>query len=283
MTRIAAVTMVYNEPDYLPLWCTYYGRIFGPESCYIIDHGSDDGSTEGYPGFNIVKIPRSPKDNDKRTRFVSSFCNSMLEWYDRFIYTDVDEILAASDGASLYDRIVRTGEGTFSAYGFNVHHLISEEPDFDARKPVTWQRRWLRFSSSMCKAVLSSQPIDWSPGFHTARSPLNFADLFLFHLRYFDLELGLQRLARTRAMPWAKETAGAHQRVDDDKFKGMMASIARLPKHSGSLDKAMPPLSDYIAQVKASEKDHKVAQYNFDIGISGNELIKIPSSFSGLF
>ena len=69
MANIAAVTMVYNEPEYLPIWCRHYAKAVGPENCFIIDHGSDDGSTSSLPNFNVIrKSPRSPKDNEKRTR-----------------------------------------------------------------------------------------------------------------------------------------------------------------------------------------------------------------------
>src|ERR1700748_3250790 len=93
--KCAVVTMVYNEPEFLPLWSKYYGALFGPENCFVIDHGSDDNSLAELRGFNVVSIPRSPKDNEKRTRFVSKFCNNLLEWYDAFIYVDVDEIVIA--------------------------------------------------------------------------------------------------------------------------------------------------------------------------------------------
>jgi hypothetical protein len=282
--RIAAVTMVYNEPEYLPIWCSYYGKAFGPERCYIIDHGTDDDSLVGYEQFNIIRIPRSPKDNTKRTRFVSSFCSALLEWYDVFLYTDVDEILVPASGGPLRLYISSLAPGPFSAYGFDVHQDHSQVPAFEPHKPVTWQRSWARFSSSMCKVVGSSSPIKWSPGFHSANSALHFVELFLFHLRYFDLDLGLRRLERTRSMQWASPDAGSHQRVEDIEFAKLMERVSRLPKIEHALwSPERFPLASYVSRVQSSEQDFRTTTYNIDLHIFGDELLPIPHVFCGDF
>ena len=73
--KLAAVTMAYNEPDYTDIWCRHYARQVGLENCYVIDHGSDDGTTEQLGAVNVIRIPRSPKDNEVRARLVSDFCS----------------------------------------------------------------------------------------------------------------------------------------------------------------------------------------------------------------
>jgi hypothetical protein len=41
----------------------------------------------------------------------------------------------------------------------------------------------------------------------------------LAHLRWFDLTLGLKRLAKTRAMPWPDEPTGAtYHKMDGEAF-----------------------------------------------------------------
>ena len=65
--KVAAVTMVFNEKGKLPIWTRYYGAQLSPGQCYIIDHGSTDGSTDNLGGFNQIRLPRSPQDNEKRT------------------------------------------------------------------------------------------------------------------------------------------------------------------------------------------------------------------------
>ncbi|MGI4940925.1 MAG: glycosyltransferase family 2 protein, partial [Janthinobacterium lividum] len=74
--RIAALTMVWNEPFFLPLWLRHYGRHLGPQNCFVLDHGSDDGSTEHLGGACRVLLPRTPLDEEKRARAVSSMAAS---------------------------------------------------------------------------------------------------------------------------------------------------------------------------------------------------------------
>jgi hypothetical protein len=58
--KLAAITMVYNEPDYMDIWCRHYARQVGAENCYVIDHVSDDGTTDGLGDVNVTRLARSP-------------------------------------------------------------------------------------------------------------------------------------------------------------------------------------------------------------------------------
>lgn len=286
MTRVAAVTMVYNEPEYLPIWCRYYGHQLGPQNCYIIDHGSDDGSTRDLMGFNVLRIPRSPKDNAKRTRFVSRLCSNLLEWYDWVLHSDVDEIVLADmrKYSGLREYLRGCPHEVVNAIGADVVHDVVNEDEMDLDRPVLEQRRWMRFSSSMCKPVAAKRPLEWSPGFHSADGPVSFDALYLLHLRYFDLKLGLRRLKQTRSMAWSSEQAGRHQRVADEEFDRMLRSWGRLPRSAeGDGAAAHAALDRYVARVKESEKDWRHVTYNLDIHIFGDELLFIPPEFRTAF
>ena len=280
--KLAVVTMVYNEPEFLPIWCGYYGKQAGSEHCYIIDHGSDDGSTGKLVGFNVVKIPRSPKDNERRTRFVSQFCSALLEWYDVIINVDVDEIVVAEPDRfrNLQEYVDREEREVINAIGFDLHHLPLLEGPLDLANPVFKQRKWVRFSSAMCKPVLTTRPLTWAPGFHSANAPISFGQLYLFHLRYFDLALGLERLRRTRSMEWFREDAGKHQRVQDSEFTSLMMSVARLSRiEECSFLPEAKPIVDYIQGLLKSEKPLGVSPYNIDLTVSGDKLIEMPIKF----
>lgn len=286
MTRVAAVTMVYNEPEYLPIWCRYYGHQVGPQNCYIIDHGSDDGSTRHLDGFNVIRIPRSPKDNAKRTRFVSRLCSNLLEWFDWVLHSDVDEVVVADmrKYSGLREYLRGCPHKVVNAIGMDIAHDVTGEPEIVLDRPVLEQRRWMRFSSSMCKPVVASKPIEWSPGFHSADAPLQFGELFLFHLRYFDLASGLRRLAQTRAMAWSSEQAGRHQRVQDEEFERMLRSWGRLPRTpDGDGAATYATLARYVERVRGTERDHATNTYNLDIHVFGDELMWIPREFRTAF
>ena len=91
--KVAAVTMVFNEKGNLPIWSKYYGGQLTPSHCYVIDHGSTDGSTQGLTELSRILLPRSPQDDVKRALFVSRLVNSLLGYYDYVLYSDCDEIL----------------------------------------------------------------------------------------------------------------------------------------------------------------------------------------------
>src|SRR5438132_5203078 len=93
--KIAIVTMVYNERVNLPIWIRPYSAHCPGAALFVIDHGSDDGSTQGLPGINLIPLPRTPFDDQTRTEFVTDFQHALLRFYDIVIYTDCDDMLVA--------------------------------------------------------------------------------------------------------------------------------------------------------------------------------------------
>ncbi|MDG6093781.1 glycosyltransferase family 2 protein [Acetobacter sp. AN02] len=284
---LAVVTMVYNEPEFLPVWRRHYGRQAGEAQCYVVDHGSTDGSTWLLGGMNRVRIPRSPQDDTRRTDFLSEFCGSLLQWYDAVIYVDVDELLVADPlrfpDLISYARAMEPGSVSTAA-GFDVIHNPDSELPIDWGRPVSLQRRFLRFTSSMCKPVLIRRPVRWAPGFHCIDAVPSFDDLRLFHLRYADLDSGLERLARTRVQPWAYQEAGQHQRMPDRDWEGMLRSMSGLPvQEGGSLEARDPLLREWTDKVIASSLLRAGELYRFDLHISGDHLWPLPERFVGSF
>lgn len=285
--RLAVVTMTYNEAQFLPLWCRHYAVQVGETQCYVIDHGSTDGSTDTLGDVNLLRIPRSPQDDTRRTRFLSEFCSSLLEWYDAVIYVDTDEFLVADPAlfpslpayaASVPPGAVRT------AIGFDVIHTPDETADLDWNSRVSDQRGWLRFSSAMCKPVLIRRRVNWAPGFHCIDASPEFDHLYLFHLRYADRNSGLERLARTREQAWADPQAGQHQRMADQDWSNMLQAMGGLPRRDdvqfGPDDAVLARWQDAVTQ-SAIERQNEL--YRIDLHISGDELWRLPFRFVGTF
>jgi hypothetical protein len=146
--KLAAVTMVYNEPDYMALWCRHYGAQLGSENCFVIDHGSDDGTTDDLGDVNVIRIPRSPKDNDLRARLVSETCTGLLDRYDAVIHVDIDELLVPDPRyhRNLADCARALTGPVMHAMGLEIWHLEQEEPAIDINRPVSLQRGWTWFN-----------------------------------------------------------------------------------------------------------------------------------------
>jgi len=284
---LAIVTMVYNEATFLPLWCRHYAAQVGQSACYVVDHGSDDGSTANLGTVNVVRIPRSPQDDTRRTRFLSDFCAALLDWYEAVIYVDADEFLVADPLHHASLPALATSmppDAVVTAVGLDVIHRPDREPEMDWARPVSLQRPFTRFSSAMCKPVLIRRPVRWAPGFHCIDAVPVFGPLFLFHLRYADLADGLARLARTRRQPWVSEQAGSHQRMDDVSWAGMVAAMAALPIETPATWQADDPaLTKWRNAVMDSTASRIHDTYRIDLHISGDRLWRLPERFLGRF
>jgi hypothetical protein len=283
--KVAAVTMVYNEAVFLPIWRRHYSRQVGAANCYVIDHGSDDGSTKNLGEVNVLRLPRSPHDDVRRAQFLSRFCTALLGYFSYVLHTDVDEIVAADPArhSSLAAYAASCPFDVVSAVGLNVLHL-DEEAAYDPGRGVLSQRSGVMFSSALCKPVLIRRPVQWSPGFHSADAAVQFDDLFLFHLRYFDRTASLARLARTRTMPWADSAAGAHQRVTDTEFLSLLDNFATMDWcRDVAFEITAAPMRDCIEAVCRSQIGRESDTYRIDLQLNRYEIWPIPARFTGIF
>jgi Glycosyl transferase family 2 len=284
--RVAAVTMVYNEPDYIIPWCRYYGGQVGLANCHVIDHGSNDGSTSGLGAVNVIRHPRSPMDDVRRARTVSNFCSDLLWNYESVIYVDVDEFLVPDPRhyKDLKAAVAAVEGDTVNSIGLEVLHLTAEESDIDINLPISLQRHWVWFNSALCKPSIMRRPFEWAPGFHCAPGKVRFDNIFLFHLRYFDKVRGLSRLAKTRQMPWADPNAGSHQKMTDEEWLRRLRDFGSAPKAlECDLDKGDTRVAELLNKVANSSVGRENDIYNYDLSIFGSALWPIPERYRGIF
>jgi hypothetical protein len=279
--KVAAVTMSYNETAYLPLWTRHYARQVGADHCYVVDHGSTEPLVVP-PGVNILRLPRSPHDDLKRALFISSLVEGLLEYYDWVSHTDVAELVMADPGRypdlpSFCDQ-VQTDAVT--AVGLDIQHIPLLEPPLDTHRAVGEQRHWVRFTSAMCKPVLTRKPLVWSPGFHCADTPLNFGGLYLFHLHWADLTIGIQRLEKTRTMPWRNQVFGAHQRVTNAQWTGTFDGMTAFERQDDiAFDLGQTPLASWLHRTTESAINRERDRYSIDLHVNAGELWAIPPAF----
>ena len=278
--KVAAVTMAYNERTYLPFWTRHYARQVGADHCYVIDHGSTE-RLELPPGVNVLRLPRSPHDDPRRALFISSFVEGLLEYYDWVIHTDADEIVLADPQrhANLPAFCADAEMDTVTTIGFDVQHVPGAEPPLTTGA-LGEQRRWVRFTSAMCKPVLTRRPLVWSAGFHCADAPLAFSTLYLFHLHWADHESGLDRLAKTRNMPWGDEAFGAHQRIGNSQWTAIFNGMAAFERHEDvAFDPTRAPLATWLDRTRSSTAGREHDAYTLDLHVNAAELWEIPARF----
>lgn len=215
----AAFTMVWNEAERLPRWLAYYGGELGRRNLFVLDDGSDDGSTESLHEVNVVRLPRkSAFDELSRVRLVSDFATGLLREFRTIIYSDVDEFIIPKDAGALGAALARSEVPTITTIGFDVMHRSALEPSLLPSIPIMAQRQHARFNATYSKPLVTKVPISWRPGFHFSDQPIAFDGLILFHTRYADLETGLRRLKQSRQVSITDKLYTTHWNAPDEDF-----------------------------------------------------------------
>lgn len=203
--RTAIITMVHNEAVFLPLWIRHYNKFIDVQ-LIVIDNGSTDGSTDNIPD-NVEKItfPHKEKIRDTlRITSISDLQNSLINYYNCVIYTDVDEFLVVDPEleTDLISIIKDHQSQVISPIGLNLIQKLDREVEIDFDKSILNQRKHVIFTSAYSKPIITREKTRWMPGFHgCSQWPRVCPSIFLFHLRLVDLEFSLrrteQRLERT--------------------------------------------------------------------------------------
>jgi hypothetical protein len=205
--KIAAVTMVFNEAVFLPIWLQHYGTAFGAENLFVIDDGSTDHSTSQAESYHCLKKRRAAFDEEDRAALVGRLHRELLKHYDIVIYTDVDELIVVDPklGLTLRDYLSATDFEYRNTVGFNVVHHVGHEAAISFDQPLFKQRKYAEFDLGYCKPLIAKVPMEWAPGFHWSGQlpPLYDTNLLLFHLRAMDLDIAKARLKSLQQVTWS--------------------------------------------------------------------------------
>jgi hypothetical protein len=223
--KTAVVTFVYNEFFNLPIWIRHYGANFGDRNLFVVDLGTNDGSTDNLGEVNRIPLPRESFDEFQKTGFINALCKGLLLYYDTVIYTDGDEIIVPdlSIYPSLKDYVEQRDFDYTSCVGLNVLHIISQEDPLDLSKPILPQRRYALFHSAQCKPLITRVPMNWTPGFHCGDKPPQIdPNLYVFHTKMMDYTLSMARHKVSREASYSQRTVeagmGAHSRYSNERF-----------------------------------------------------------------
>lgn len=204
MPLVAAITMAFNEPEFLPVWLDHYGRMVGHDNLYVVscaDHAQRNDRTRRY---QLIDLPDVGFDEVKRAAMMSSLQSMLLMSYDWVVMSDCDELIVPDPArhAGLGDFLeANRDEPYFNTVGLNVVQDRRHEPPLDHGRPLLRQRSWVQFDAAYCKPLVSRVPLNWRPGFHVCDHPRRQSDdLYLFHLRAADETVARARIARLNAL-----------------------------------------------------------------------------------
>jgi hypothetical protein len=275
--------MFKDEVEFLPIWKNYYGTQAGEENLFLIDHGSDVMPASEANSMNLITLPKSPQSESIRVSAIRDFTSYLLHYYESVIYTDIDEMLVPQPGVyvNLVDFCVRNPNRVPYAVGLNIQHIPDTEAAFNPSEPILLQRSWVRFVGAMCKPLIVRKAVNWGVGFHSVDCEACVSDLFLFHLKWFDRDVGLTRLARQRQIMRLTDrdrAAAAHQLVSDDQWLSWLNGAAGLKRVEGiDFSITQGPIADYLA-LTFIDKDKPP-----NLQIASQELFRIPDIFRSCF
>lgn len=218
----AVVTMVHDEPVFLPIWLGWYGRYFAPEDIYVLDNQTTDGSTDR-DGFVRIPADNDAVDHTWMVRTIQALQHDLQGRYDMVLVTDVDEIVSpVPEWGTLDAYLDRFDEEFVNCLGYELLHRPDREPPLDLSRPILDQRGWWYINDGYDKAALATVPLEWKPGFHgLAEGRANVdPDLRLIHLHRMDRDICRERHRVRARKPWAPDDErrgwAVHNRIVDE-------------------------------------------------------------------
>ena len=245
--RRAVITMVHNEPVFLPIWLGWYSRFFSPDDIYVLDNETSDGSTDR-DGFVRIPVTNDKVDHTWMVRTIEAYQRELLERYDVVVVTDVDEIVTpVPEWGTLGEYLDRFEEDAVNCLGYELLHDPRTEPPLELDRPILDQRRNWFINDGYDKAAITGAPVTWEPGFHTRADGGQFnpdPDLRLIHLHRMDFDICRERHLTRKRKAWADEDAtqgwALHNQITDDAeferwfsedscFAGVEIKVERIP------------------------------------------------------
>ena len=209
-SRVAALTIAFNEDFILAKWCQHYGEMLGYEHLYVIDDGSDVNPREYLSSaVNVFRQPRTHFDSWRLCRSLSQMQRLLLETYDVVLVLDSDEFLVTgrNDCDNALEHIASIypfADGRLRPLGWELIHCRSREGDLDAERPIVEQRGYLLRADMFDKPCVTREDISLFPGnHHCYESSCRDESLHLIHMRWFDLRFAIAKGLRYSKTSWS--------------------------------------------------------------------------------
>ena len=187
--RIAVLTDATSAGFWFPKWHQYYASEFGAAALHVVTYRGYRGDFRDFDLGAVWDVPR-PYDDRIRAQLLSNLARALLVTHDVVVRCDVDEFLIPDlrQYESLKDYLIRCDKPYVSAYGVDVFEREGDAP-LDMSAPIlVSQRRHGIINTSLHKTAIVTEPMDWSPGFHASNVIPSFDSLYLFHMKFSDVE-----------------------------------------------------------------------------------------------
>jgi len=277
--RIAVITDATSAGFWFPTWYDYYSREFGADALHVVTYAGKRGDFKEFDLAGLWDVVLA-YDDVLRAKLMSTMVQSLLLTHDFVVRCDVDEFLIPDvrkfDGLKAY--LEQCALPYVSAYGVEVFEQIGAAP-LDASQPIlVAQRQRAASNSALNKIAVTSTPLDWWPGFHSANAAPAFDDLYLFHLKFADLGRRIAWFEHMRAgvpresSEYAYFSATKAQMIDHQ--EAISEQPCRADGWSNLPDQA--ELQKFLATVTRSDDGCQQGEFLY-----GSESFLIPAEFRG--
>jgi hypothetical protein len=190
---VAVISDAISDGFFFDLWYRYYGAQFGSKNLFVVTYLGKKRIFEKYELGGVIELPCS-YDDQTRAGFISKFVSALLICYQSVVRVDLDEILVPDRrmAPSLAEYISNQELPYISARGFDLFCQADEGP-LDLESPILiFQRKFAYGNSSLNKVCYTTFPVNWNSGFHGCSVAPKLDRLFLFHLKFVDIDLQLK-------------------------------------------------------------------------------------------
>jgi hypothetical protein len=195
--KCAVFTKARNERVFLPIWLNHYSKFFPQEDIFVLDHLTDDGSTENLQ-CNVERLDYELAwDEDWRMKIVQNKVQELLNFYECVIYTDTDELIFSPHLPldKIIDEFLLTEQSFLTCTGYEIMQDENTEKAFDFNLTIMEQRSFWFKCHIYDKTLITKIPLNWSYGFHEIlQLEKNYhQELILLHLHRIDWKYMLER------------------------------------------------------------------------------------------
>jgi hypothetical protein len=232
--KSAVFTIVKNENYFLPIWIKHYKKYFDESDMYILDHQSNDGSTNNL-SVNVVLVTNELAfDHQWLVNTVQNFQKELLEKYECVVFAESDELIYSIEkplNEIILDLINNPSEDYITCIGYEVIEMKGETSLNQSDEIFKNRNYWFKYSN-YDKTLISKIPLTWCWGFHHVNGKIinQSHGLYMTHLHRVDFEMMLKR-HEDRAKKWNLKNdgdgVGFQHRIGDR--EGVMDYFKNIP------------------------------------------------------
>ena len=223
--KCAVFTIVKNEDYFIPIWIKHYQRFFDNSDIYVLDHQSNDGSTDKLEVNLVNVINEVAFDHQWLVDTVQNFQRKLLNEYECVLFAEADEIIYSNemDFKDLVDKFLQSDKPFLKCVGYEIMQDLEKEKTITKDDSIIENRNYWFSDWRYNKPLLSKIAINWAWGFHNfSHYPPDNENMYDFgltlcHLHRVDFEFMLKR-HEDRAKNWNMKNdgeSGWHHKVGD--------------------------------------------------------------------